>query len=90
MNKNQKASLIVGVLLLILSALFPVWSIKMYGIEIRTTRALLYSSGGSVLGTSLGTTDLNIKPDYARMAVEWTLIVLVTAVSIVLFKEKNK
>lgn len=92
MNKKQKTSLIVGTIFLILSALFPVWSIEMNRFELRTTRALIYSSGESVLDSpdsSYASRFASVRPDYSRMAVEWAVIILITAVSITLFREDH-
>ena len=102
MNRPQKIALIIGGLLMLLSGLFPIWSLQVKGFEIRVVRKIIYASSGAILPESLefwkrqyneeypagSLVETRILIDYSRMKVEFAIILLTTIGAVVFFKKK--
>jgi hypothetical protein len=85
MNKKQCVTIAVGALLLLVSALYPTWTVRVKGLELGTIRASLYVDGRTILKRFAKANDIkqlhnipSVIPDYHRMSVECGLIIVLT------------
>ena len=98
MSIYQKICIAFGIFLIILSMLFPVWSVYYGGVEMGTLRCFIYSKGIICLAKyvkkhpGLKEVPYNTKVtiDYGRMSVEVTLIILLTVGAVVLLRPRKQ
>jgi hypothetical protein len=99
MNAKQKIALSIGGLLILISAIFPTWSIKMAGFELETERRFLYTNSVSIWKEFLKASNIkkidasllsyHVSVDYFRMGVEFAIIVLITVGAVFFLKKKE-
>ena len=101
MNTKQKAAVFIGIIFVCAVAFYPVWSIKIGGIEVKTTRSPLYSSGYSVLKATLWkgkdqkglsvdhAEHIKVRVDYGRMVIEVVVAGILTCGAVIFFKRES-
>ena len=97
MNIKQKIILIIGAIAIIVTVLFPTWSIKVDSKEVYTTRMSIYSKSTQVIRRyhpyerpEYYSRKAIAKPDYKRTVVEVIIVLTLVIVSILVLDSSNK